>query len=560
LELAAPLPDGGTLADALARLALKLASLGLVQVLADDVLIDGRGCAPGAPPAVAHADAEPPEANRTDASSVSATLMGDERGAPRRSLMWTLSRLRGLSVTIDGRPLFAASGGTQTYVLELVRALVRSGRVAVRVLVAPDLSSAAAAVLKAESVETVTYAEVIDRESPLTDVIHRPQQLFTLDDLALLRLVGQRIVVGHQDLIGYHNQSYHASLDAWRAYRRTTRLGLAGVDQVVFFSRHARGDALAEGLVAPGRAHVVGIGAESLATPDELEGPPDCMVQGEPYLFCLGADYAHKNRPFAIALLRELRALGWRGRLVLAGAHVPYGSSHAREQELLASTPELSPQVTDLGSIDDSTRDWLYAHAAAIVYPTVYEGYGLLPLEAARIGVPCLFAAQASLAELAEDAATLIAWDAQASARGVLAILSDGPAREGHVARLRQVHAPSWEEVIRDLLDVYERAVASAPSEAAFSLRQERERESYVARLEEDGDAQRLSAIAQEYQDAYHELEGRVIDGLPLIDEGGLLTRDQQRGLMRIAARRGVGRVALAPFGLIGRHLGDPRT
>jgi hypothetical protein len=91
---------------------------------------------------------------------------------------------------------------------------------------------------------------------------------------------------------------------------------------------------------------------------------------------------------------------------------------------------------------------------------------------------------------------------------------------------------------------VYEEAVAAPPSEAAPRVWQELDRERYIDRLQ---------ALAQEYQDAYHELEARVSGGLPLIDEGGLLSRPQQRGLMRVAARGRLGALLLAPFELLGR-------
>ncbi len=84
---------------------------------------------------------------------------------------------------------------------------------------------------------------------------------------------------------------------------------------------------------------------------------------------------------------------------------------------------------------------------------------------------------------------------------------------------------------------VYEHAVAAPPSEAAPRIWQDLDRET----------------MAQEYQDAYHALEARVATGLPLIDDGGLLNHAQQRGLMRVAARRRLGALLLTPLGLLGR-------
>jgi glycosyltransferase involved in cell wall biosynthesis len=542
-ELAGPLDRDLALGDALEEMAKRATGLGFIHAVADDVLVFG--------PPGEEAD------SATVERQVERTLADDESLPLRRSLMRARAALRGLSVTIDARSLNASVGGTQTYVIELILALAREPGLTVRVLHAPDISERAKDALAGTAgVELLAYEEAT-RGVSLTDVVHRPQQVFTPEDLALLRLVGRRIVVGQQDLIAYHNDTYHPSIDAWRAYRRTTQLALAGADQVIFFSEHARRDALAEDLLAERRAHVVGIGADALEPGGPAGDPPDGIDVDEPFLLCLGADYAHKNRPFAIELLGALRELGWEGRLVLCGAHVPYGSSGEREAELLARDPESARFVTDLGLVDEASKRWLYAHACALLYPTLYEGFGLIPLEAARAGLPCLFAAQASLSEVAPDAATLVPWDAGASARAVLALLSEGTRREEHLAKLRGHSVPGWDEVGRALHSVYEQALTAPASQAAPRVWQELEREAYIVTLDED--VAKLKLTAQEYQDAYHGLAERVSFGLPLIDSDGLLSVEQQRALMRIASRGQLGALALAPLGLLGRGEGRHR-
>lgn len=550
-ELVGPLKPDLTLAPALDDFARSATTTGMLNVVADEVLVlDVADEGSRDEPSLDHDGNE-----RSGDESAEATIAQDERGPLQRSLSWGRVALGGLSVTIDARALTQAVGGTQTYILGMVMALARSRR-EVRVLVAPNPSPLLLkAVADIPQVEILFYEDAL-RSPPLTDVVHRPQQIFTPEDITLLRLVGRRIVIGQQDLIAYHNPSYHPDVESWRAYRRTTRLGLAAVDQVVFFSEHARNDALAEDLVSPTRAHVVGIGwepasASGFVAPDYPAG----IDVGDRFLLCLGADYAHKNRPFAIKLLRALNELGWDGRLVLAGNHVPHGSSRDQEERLLRDDAAFAARVLDLGPVDDSTRAWLYTHACALLYPTIYEGFGLLPLEAARAGLPCLFAAQASLAELAASAATLTPWDAEASARAVLPLLDGGAARIEHLKKLRSLSVPTWEQVARDLVCVYEEALMAPYPAAAPRAWQELDRENHIINL--DRDVTKLKGIADEYQDAYHRLERRVEFGLPLIDDDGLLSLKQQRGLMRVASRGRLGALALAPFGLLGRGGAD---
>jgi glycosyltransferase involved in cell wall biosynthesis len=548
LELIGPLKATLPLDDALADFALRAVGAGMVHVGADDVLVGSTSWASAA------ADDGSPE---TLEGRVRQTIENDEQGRLPRSIAVARVALRPLSVTIDGRSLVSAVGGTQTYVLDLVLALAREPRVSLRVLVPPDLSEHAGNALTAlADVELLSYEQALGG-ARLTDVVHRPQPIFTADDLALLRLVGERIVIGQQDLISYHNYSYHRDVDAWRTFRRTTRLALAAADQVIFFSEHARRDALAEDLLPDGRTHVVGVGADALESPTTPVPPPDGQLPEGPFVLCLGADYAHKNRPFAIELLASLRERGWAGRLVLAGSHVPFGSSRAREQELLDGNPGLAGRVSDLGPVDEPTKVWLSGNARALVYPTIYEGLGLLPLEAARLEVPCLFAAQASLSELAGHAATLVPWDADASAAAVKPLLDDGSARADHIAALQSLSVPSWREVAEQLLAVYERAVAEPPPEAAPRSWQELDREAYISRIESE--MEHLRGVAQEYQDAYHALEDRVGAGLHLIERDGLLSEAQQRGLLRIGGRRRLGALLLSPFALLGRGKANDR-
>lgn len=550
LDLADPASASDTLREALARAAPQMIELGMVHVAADDVALETPPAsgAPSSPqaPTDARQDTTMQPGTPQD-TEMQRVLSDDPRGSLRRARRSGAVALRPISVTIDGRSLTSAVGGTQTYALGLITALARAQRVALRVLVPPDLSERAAAALSASpEVKLLSTEQALDGVSR-TDVVHRPQQAFNPEDLALLRLLGERLVLTHQDLIAYHNHSYHPDLASWRKHRDVTRIALAEAEQVVFFSEHARRDALAEGLLAEHSAHVVGIGRQPLEPVSGEISQPAGIGSGEPFLLCLGADYAHKNRPFAIELLRALDEMGWSGRLVLAGPHVPYGSSRDRERLLMEAHPRIAQRVCDLGPVDEPTKRWLCANARALIYPTLYEGFGLLPLEAAHWRVPCIFAAVTSLAELAGEAATLLPWDARASAARVLPLLADGTAREAHLATLAQLQAPVWDEVAHQLLAIYELAATGPPSIAASA--RERDSQSYVTLAQE---LRYHRDLAQEYHDLYRSLQDRVSAGLPLIGDDGLLSPEQQLGLLRVASRRLTRTILLPPLGLLG--------
>jgi len=515
--------------QAIAAMSLRALAVGMTHVAADDVYVL---CPPG------------PMKSR---SAVLAADFEDERTPLRRALARARVAMSGLSVTIDARALATGSGGTQTYTEQLVLALAASDVAHLRVVTPPDLPAPLAQRFGGEpKIEVVPY-ERAAAGVPLTDIVHRPQQVFTAEDLQLLQMLGERIVVGQQDLIAYHNPSYHENVELWHRHRRVTRLALTVADGVIVFSEHTKRDVVAEDLAPRDRCDVVGIGADSPGAIDEATEPVASVPERENLLLCLGADYGHKNRPFAIELLQALRERhGWTGRLVLAGTHVPYGSSHAEEQSLLAADRRLAASVIDVGRVTAAQRRWLYERACAVVYPTTFEGFGMMPFEAVAAGKPCLFAPQASLVEVAGvEAATLTPWDPARSADAVAPLLVDGPAREHHLGLLRSAAARArWADVARGLLGAYHRALDRPYRAGAPRAWQELERERML---------QHADRVAHEYQDAYHGLSSEVAQGLPLIGKDGLLSQDEQRGLMRIAARASLRRVLLTPIGALGR-------
>jgi Glycosyl transferases group 1 len=225
-----------------------------------------------------------------------------------------------------------------------------------------------------------------------------------------------------------------------------------------------------------------------------------------------------------VRLLAALRAdHGWEGRLVIAGPTGSAGSAPLAVGE---------QPVVVLGPVAEDEKAWLLQHAAAVVYPTLYEGFGLVPFEAASAGTACLFAAQTSLAEvLAPQTATLVAWDAAASASAVAPLLAPGPARAAHVDALRAAGARyRWDETAATLLRVYDEVLVSPPREAR---RAPRERLALQERLEQ---TERLRVLEWQRHLAFREQIGS--DGLGLVGPGGVLDAEDQRALLALMSRR----------------------
>ena len=270
------------------------------------------------------------------------------------------------------------------------------------------------------------------------------------------------------------------------------------------------------------------------------------------FLLCLGTDFRHKNRLFALRLLAALREEhGWDGSLVLAGTHVRHGSSRELEQELLARSPDLADAVIELGRVEEAEKAWLIANAGAVVYPSVYEGFGLVPFESALAGVPCVFAAQSSLADATPAGTeTILQWDAAESAARAHELLSDPGARAAQVAALAAAARElSWDRAASAMVDIYREAAAAPPREAATLSRDAVAREARLTAAHEVV-IDRLIGERRHAQGMYDALNAEVGSGLSLIGPNGSLPDDLQRALLGVSARP---RLARALFGALAR-------
>jgi GT2 family glycosyltransferase len=537
---------------------------GLIHVLADDAFVLHKGSTSFSVNGAQHAIKD--EHDRMvavrypyyddwirDFSTTTASPFARARGAAERAL-------RGLKVTIDGRCLTPIVTGTQVHTLEVIAALSRENRARLRVVVPIDLGDYATAVLRELPNVELIAAETVDEMTPRDDVVHRPFQVSSHADLEFLDALGERVVVTHQDLIAFNNPGYFTSYEAWTAHRRLTRHALAMADRVVFFSREAAEDALREELVERNRSDVVYIGTDHTIDrlPAAEQAPPTATKLGErPFLLCLGTDFTHKNRAFVLRVLAELRKRhDWDGGVVFAGPHVPHGSSWSEEASFLTFNPELAGYVVDVAAVDEGEKRWLLKRAALMMYPSVYEGFGLVPFEAADADLVCAFAAQTAVAELLPSSLALIEqWDPEATAERIAPYLSSEELREDHIAAVSAAAAPlTWKRTGRALFDVYGAAAAARVRESRQLVDDfVQERGSMEQMREELADAQReLEESRQEFanlEGGYREFRAMFDKTAEsLVGPNGVIPTDLRRPLLAIGYRRSLRMLVFGPL------------
>jgi len=409
-----------------------------------------------------------------------ARVAADESSALAASLLAARRSILGLTVAVDGMCLGPLPAGTQIVVVETVRALAQRDDVASIVLHAP---------LVVPSYVTETVGRLpkvtIERSADFTvnahrvkaDVIYRPYQLREAGELDWLRSLAHRVVVNQLDLIAFHDAAYFAADKVWTDYRELAWLTSRTADGLTYLSEHSRADAIAEGLLPEGTPQrVVYAGTEhtTLAQMKPVR-PPGAEGVRPGFLLCIGVAYQHKNRLFTLRLLERLRADGWAGSLVLVGAEPPYGSSTPAEAEYLLHHPELTDSVVSLGMVSEAEKAWLYDNSGLVLYPTISEGFGLVPFEAAHYGVPCLSTRQGSLAEvLPADLPTIDSFEVGPAAEFAATLLRDEGAAGKLVDQiLEHGRTFTWARVAEQVVAVLWE-VTGRPANRTVAIRGER--------------------------------------------------------------------------------------
>jgi len=165
---------------------------------------------------------------------------------------------------------------------------------------------------------------------------------------------------------------------------------------------------------------------------------------GYPYLLYVGSWKPHKNLPRLLKAY-SISAVRREARLVLCGNSD--GNIFFTEIERLGLTGEVAFADSDA----DAELSAIYRGALAFVFPSLYEGFGLPPLEAMACGVPVLTSNVCSLPEVVGDAAVLVdPTDVEAIAQGIDRIVFDSDLR-GELRRkgLARSAKFSWEETAR---------------------------------------------------------------------------------------------------------------
>ncbi|QIK36787.1 glycosyltransferase family 4 protein [Caldichromatium japonicum] len=179
-------------------------------------------------------------------------------------------------------------------------------------------------------------------------------------------------------------------------------------DLVITISEHTRAEAIAAGL-DPARIQVIPPRLAQRLARYPLAGTEHVLdrlgIREGYYLLYPANFWPHKNHSRLFAAFKQARVRGLPDELVLVCTGAPgKGLEQARAS---AAALGLAPRVRFPGYLTDPQLAVLLNHAAGLIFPSLYEGFGLPVIEAMAAGIPVACSHTAALPEVAGDAAIL---------------------------------------------------------------------------------------------------------------------------------------------------------
>lgn len=381
-----------------------------------------------------------------------------------------------MRVALDGQPLLTPLAGVGHYTRQLIHALARVDArqhyyvVAPRPLRALTRRRVPLVEFSEPNVEAIipgwwatTRARVERRlggspemsrgADPPGDVFHATNHMFPF------RLRTARTVLTIHDLTLLLFPEWHPT-DRLAVMGRALAPSAARADCIVTPSQFTRDDVLKLLPVEPERVVVIPGGVDPIFKPqpvaDVVARLTPLGLRAGDYLLFLGTIEPRKN---LARLLQAVELAGPTiGPLVLAGGR---GWNNAAIRAAIARLAR-DGRIRDLGYVADDLRPALCAGARAFVYPSLYEGFGLPPLEAMACGTPVLTSDVSALPEVLGDAALYVdPEDVSALAAALIRLWDDEGLRADLRARgLARAREFSWDRTARLTLDVYRSVLA----------------------------------------------------------------------------------------------------
>ena len=272
-------------------------------------------------------------------------------------------------------------------------------------------------------------------------------------------------VVTVHDLIPMLLPAYQGSMLV-RLYTLLVAIAAKRADMVLTDSQASKWDIVHLLDIPSERVRVIYLAADDIYQPVLDEHRLTAIRQRyglpESYLLYLGGFDQRKNVPTLLKafarLAKDSRIGDWRVSLVVAGRLPEKGSDFFPDPRPIVQELGIEERVVFTGWVPEEDKPAIYSGARALVFPSLYEGFGLPPLEALACGTPVIASNRGSLLEIVGNGGLLLEPDdVEGLAAAMEKLLSDDTLREdlrekglAHAARF------SWEKTAQQTLAVYQ--------------------------------------------------------------------------------------------------------
>ena len=372
-----------------------------------------------------------------------------------------------IKVALDLRHLPLEMNGTKMYAHGLARALAELPEI--------ELTLLAVHPLQAEGLQ----GRLVHPDDWRDDVhvVHKPAQIFDPTHAELPFRSRAHVVMTYQDLIAHRMAEAFGDEAAFDAYRQVNRLVLPAAQAVLTYSMTTALEFEREfaPLVDPGVVRAIPLAADAggfgeRVAPEAVDEALARLGVARPYFLAMASDHPHKN---LTALLEAHAALSAsRGDAETPGLALAGHAPRLRD-EAAARAGGPVPGAWFLGPVSHRDLRILYQNALALVFPSLYEGFGLPPLEAMAAGTPVAAMPFTSVLEICRDAVLFAEGLAPGDLARAMRRLADEPElrRDLREAGFRRVRELSWEQTARETAAVYRRAILQPSSRSLHARR-----------------------------------------------------------------------------------------
>lgn len=379
-----------------------------------------------------------------------------------------------LRIGINGSALLSPLTGIGQYTKNLAEALLASGEVDLWLFYLFAWSRE----VRTEPIRNITkLKEFIKKFVPHPYMLSRALQQFRFTHGAR----GHRLQLYHEPnflshsfpgptVITAHDLSWIRFPETHPAERveimnRLFPRSVARADHVITDANFTRDEIIAQFGISPDRITSIPLGARSIFRPRDEEECLQVLAEHDlsyrSFILCVGTLEPRKNLEFMIRTYAALPpAFREQRPLVLVGMRGWLTSSLESVMQTLVASGHVRP----LGFTSDEELAMLYASATVLVYPSLYEGFGLPPLEAMTSGTPVVVSDRSTLPEVVGDAGIQVDPADDVALKDALVRLTDDTEywNDRRAASLAQAARFSWARCAKETIAIYRQVLARA--------------------------------------------------------------------------------------------------